>query len=381
MTVSWASYIIDRPSNKTDDWQHQYFFVKSDEYVFVEPPNDEARVLWSHLDEGSRSIKATESKHKKQKNSKGDADPSATLQTVEKGTHEGFVGNLSEERPHKRKKKAEGQDGADNPVDSASGGGDGVAKGDTLDPSEVLPEKGKKKKKTKKKMKAAMEDQGAPVATSHEGEDAPLMIAAYSQSVEPLMDGRPITVPKCRSGSVRRVALDAGRLTFSKEYASASNAFVKLRDPMDIVVERYDATLARSQRSITARNAVIRKTRRERRWVFDHAATASRKRDRVRFRFQGEKIRADLLEDKLALAREATENVLKEKAQLEQENNRLERDDNGVGQGSDCHDVSVQWSFRPYPGPSDSLKLVRAAMQSPRSGRWGFQGEGRGGRQ
>ncbi|KAL0696380.1 hypothetical protein Bca4012_063560 [Brassica carinata] len=236
--------------------------------------------------EGSRSIEATEPKHKKQKKSKGDADPSVTLQTAEKGIQEGSMENPSEERSHKRKKKekkAEGQDGVEPPANSAAGGGDGVAKEDTPDPPEELPEKAKKKKKTTKRRRSRP-----------------------WKSTEPRSqpDGGPISVPKSGSGSVRRAVLDARCLTFSKEYASASNAFVKLRDRMDIVVERYDAALARSQRSIPTRNAAIRKTRGERR--------------------RGEKMRADLLEDELALAREATENVLKEKAQLEQENSRLE---------------------------------------------------------
>ncbi|KAG2304506.1 hypothetical protein Bca52824_033157 [Brassica carinata] len=261
--------------------------------------------------EGSRSIEATEPKHKKQKKSKGDADPSVTLQTAEKGIQEGSMENPSEERSHKRKKKekkAEGQDGVEPPANSAAGGGDGVAKEDTPDPPEELPEKAKKKKKTTKRRRSrpwkSTEPRSQPVMGGGGAEDAPLMITAPSQSAEPLKDGGPISVPKSGSGSVRRAVLDARCLTFSKEYASASNAFVKLRDRMDIVVERYDAALARSQRSIPTRNAAIRKTRGERR--------------------RGEKMRADLLEDELALAREATENVLKEKAQLEQENSRLE---------------------------------------------------------
>ncbi|XP_048611642.1 uncharacterized protein LOC125585947 [Brassica napus] len=33
--------------NKTQDWQRAYFFVKSDEHAFVEPPGDDYRVLWN----------------------------------------------------------------------------------------------------------------------------------------------------------------------------------------------------------------------------------------------------------------------------------------------------------------------------------------------
>ena len=33
--------------NKTQDWQRAYFFVKSDEHAFEEPPGDDYRVLWN----------------------------------------------------------------------------------------------------------------------------------------------------------------------------------------------------------------------------------------------------------------------------------------------------------------------------------------------
>ena len=33
--------------NKTQDWQRPYFFVKSDEHAFEEPPGDDYRVLWN----------------------------------------------------------------------------------------------------------------------------------------------------------------------------------------------------------------------------------------------------------------------------------------------------------------------------------------------
>lgn len=33
--------------NKTQDWQRAYFFVKSDEHAFEEPPGDDYHVLWN----------------------------------------------------------------------------------------------------------------------------------------------------------------------------------------------------------------------------------------------------------------------------------------------------------------------------------------------
>jgi len=33
--------------NKTQDWQCAYFYVKSDEHAFEEPPGDDYRVLWN----------------------------------------------------------------------------------------------------------------------------------------------------------------------------------------------------------------------------------------------------------------------------------------------------------------------------------------------
>lgn len=33
--------------NKTNDWQRFYFFVKSDEFAFEDPPSDDFRVLWN----------------------------------------------------------------------------------------------------------------------------------------------------------------------------------------------------------------------------------------------------------------------------------------------------------------------------------------------
>ena len=33
--------------NKTKDWRHSYFYIKSNEYAFSEPPGDDYRVLWN----------------------------------------------------------------------------------------------------------------------------------------------------------------------------------------------------------------------------------------------------------------------------------------------------------------------------------------------
>ncbi|XP_048596156.1 meiosis-specific protein ASY2-like [Brassica napus] len=43
-----ASYnVLTGHPNKTQDWQRAYFFVKSDEHAFEEPPGDDYRVLWN----------------------------------------------------------------------------------------------------------------------------------------------------------------------------------------------------------------------------------------------------------------------------------------------------------------------------------------------
>ena len=35
--------------NKTTDWQRSYFYIKSDEFSFEDPPGDDCRVLWNAL--------------------------------------------------------------------------------------------------------------------------------------------------------------------------------------------------------------------------------------------------------------------------------------------------------------------------------------------
>ncbi|XP_033139728.1 meiosis-specific protein ASY2 [Brassica rapa] len=43
-----ASYnVLTGHPNKTPDWQRAYFYVKSDEHAFEEPPGDDYRVLWN----------------------------------------------------------------------------------------------------------------------------------------------------------------------------------------------------------------------------------------------------------------------------------------------------------------------------------------------
>ncbi|XP_048637568.1 meiosis-specific protein ASY2-like [Brassica napus] len=43
-----ASYnVLTGHPNKTQDWQRAYFYVKSDEHAFEEPPGDDYRVLWN----------------------------------------------------------------------------------------------------------------------------------------------------------------------------------------------------------------------------------------------------------------------------------------------------------------------------------------------
>ncbi|XP_048609333.1 meiosis-specific protein ASY2-like [Brassica napus] len=43
-----ASYnVLTGHPNKTQDWQRAYFFIKSDEHAFEEPPGDDYRVLWN----------------------------------------------------------------------------------------------------------------------------------------------------------------------------------------------------------------------------------------------------------------------------------------------------------------------------------------------
>ena len=43
-----SSYnVLSGHPNKTKDWQRSYFYVKSDEHAFSEPPGDDYRVLWN----------------------------------------------------------------------------------------------------------------------------------------------------------------------------------------------------------------------------------------------------------------------------------------------------------------------------------------------
>lgn len=44
--------IITGHPDKTEDWNRWYFYVKSDQFAFVDPPGDEFRVLWN-MDAGS----------------------------------------------------------------------------------------------------------------------------------------------------------------------------------------------------------------------------------------------------------------------------------------------------------------------------------------
>ena len=45
-----ANYnVLTGHPNKTQDWQRAYFYVKSDEHAFEEPPGDDYRVLWNPL--------------------------------------------------------------------------------------------------------------------------------------------------------------------------------------------------------------------------------------------------------------------------------------------------------------------------------------------
>ena len=45
-----ANYnVLTGHPNKTQDWQRAYFYVKSDEHAFEEPPGDDYRVLWNQL--------------------------------------------------------------------------------------------------------------------------------------------------------------------------------------------------------------------------------------------------------------------------------------------------------------------------------------------
>ena len=39
--------VLSGHPNKTKDWQRSYFYVKSDEHAFAEPPGDDYRVLWN----------------------------------------------------------------------------------------------------------------------------------------------------------------------------------------------------------------------------------------------------------------------------------------------------------------------------------------------
>ena len=39
--------IVDHP-NRTNNWQRFYFYVKSKNFAFEEPPGDSFRFLWSH---------------------------------------------------------------------------------------------------------------------------------------------------------------------------------------------------------------------------------------------------------------------------------------------------------------------------------------------
>ena len=44
----WSNYnVLTRHPNKTKDWQRSYFYIKSDEHAFAEPPGDDYRVLWN----------------------------------------------------------------------------------------------------------------------------------------------------------------------------------------------------------------------------------------------------------------------------------------------------------------------------------------------
>ncbi|KAG2288939.1 hypothetical protein Bca52824_048543 [Brassica carinata] len=43
-----ANYnVLTGHPNKTQDWQRAYFYIKSDEHAFKEPPWDDDRVLWN----------------------------------------------------------------------------------------------------------------------------------------------------------------------------------------------------------------------------------------------------------------------------------------------------------------------------------------------
>ena len=45
-----SSYnVLSGHPNKTKDWQRSYFYVKSDEHAFSEPPGDDYRVLWNKM--------------------------------------------------------------------------------------------------------------------------------------------------------------------------------------------------------------------------------------------------------------------------------------------------------------------------------------------
>lgn len=43
-----ANYnVLTGHPNKMQDWQRAYFYIKSDEHAFEEPPGDDYRVLWN----------------------------------------------------------------------------------------------------------------------------------------------------------------------------------------------------------------------------------------------------------------------------------------------------------------------------------------------
>ena len=41
--------VVGGHPNKTFDWQMSYFYVKSDDSAFEDPPDDDYRVLWNTL--------------------------------------------------------------------------------------------------------------------------------------------------------------------------------------------------------------------------------------------------------------------------------------------------------------------------------------------
>jgi len=41
--------VVGGHPNKTFDWQRSYFYIKSDDSAFEDPPDDDYRVLWNTL--------------------------------------------------------------------------------------------------------------------------------------------------------------------------------------------------------------------------------------------------------------------------------------------------------------------------------------------